>query len=143
MHKQLDEYLNTVAGRIGSLLSAQREDELREIRQHLELLVASHREDGRSEEEAIGLAISQFGRAEKIGRELSLADKKSRMKPTALSATIGCSVSMFIAYGFFSLINDKPTDFPYHQSDKLWLAAVIALCGFSIRYLLEKRQVKA
>jgi hypothetical protein len=51
--------------------------------------------------------------------------------------------TMFVAYGFFSLMNDKPTDFPYHQSDKILLAAILAMAGFSIRRLLEKRKIRA
>jgi uncharacterized membrane protein len=143
MHKQLEEYLNTLAVRLGKLPAAQREEELCEIRQHLELLVASHREQGRSEEEAIRLAISQFGRAEKIGHDLGQAGRKSDVAHSATASIIICSVCMLIAYSFFSLMNDKPTDFPYHQSDKLILAAVLTLTGFSLRRLLEKKKIKA
>jgi uncharacterized membrane protein len=143
MHKQLEDYLNQFASRLGKLPTAQREDELREIRQHLELLIVSHRERGRSEEEAVGLAISQFGRAEKIGRELSQADSKSHQAQSAVSALIVTSVSMLVAYGFLSLMNDKPTDFPYHGSDKIILAAILAMAGLSIRRLLEKKKIKA
>jgi hypothetical protein len=50
---------------------------------------------------------------------------------------------MFVAYCFFSLMNDKPTDFPYHESDKILLAAVLAMAGFSIRHLLDKKKIKA
>jgi hypothetical protein len=50
---------------------------------------------------------------------------------------------MLVAYGFFSLMNDKPTDFPYHGSDKIILAAILAMAGLSIRRLLEKKKIKA
>jgi hypothetical protein len=143
MHKQLEAYLNTFATRLGKLPGAQREDELREIRQHLELLISSHREQGKSEEAAVELAISQFGRAEKIGRELGQASRKSDVAGVTVSSLIVCSVSMFVAYGFFSLMNDKPTDFPYHESDKILLAAVLAMAGFSIRRLLDRKKIKA
>jgi uncharacterized membrane protein len=143
MHKQLEAYLNTFATRLGKLPGAQRDDELREIQQHLELLIASHREQGKSEEEAVRLAISQFGRAEKIGRDLSEANSKSNKAHSAVSAVVVTSVSMFVAYGFFSLMNDKSTDFPYHESDKILLAAVLAMAGFSIRHLLDKKKIKA
>ena len=141
MHKQLEDYLSTFAARLGKLPGAQRDEELREIRQHLELLVASYRQQGKSEEEAVGLAISQFGRAEKIGRELGQVSRKSERVHAFASAAITFT-TMFVAYGFFSLMNDKPTDFPYHQSDKILLAAILAMAGFSIR-LLEKRKIRA
>ncbi len=143
MHKQLEEYLNQFALRLGKLPRAQREDELREIRQHVEALVASHRHDGKSEDEAVRLAIAQFGRAEKIGHDLSQVNRKKDLASTAAAICIQVSVCMLLAYGFFALVNDKPTDFPYHQNDKLILAACLALAGVSIKRLLERKKVKA
>lgn len=143
MQKQLEEYLNQFALRLSKLPSAQREGELREIRQHLEALAASHRHEGKSEEEAIHLAISQFGRAEKIGRDLNRANSRNDLASTAAAICIQVSFCMLLAYGFFALVNDKPTDFPYHQSDKLILAACLALAGVSIKRMLERKKVKA
>ena len=141
MHEQLEEYLNAFALRLNKFSAAQREDQLREIRQHLEALVASHRKSGKSEEEAISLAIAQFGRAEKIGRDLNSSVSKSTMGRTATSLFAHWAVCTVVIYGFFSLMNDKPTDFPYHQSHQLILAAVMAMAGTSIKRLLEKKKI--
>jgi uncharacterized membrane protein len=76
MHKQLEEYLNTFAARLGKLPGAQRDDELREIRQHLELLIASHREQGKSEEEAVGLRSPNSDVPRKSGVSLARSAEK-------------------------------------------------------------------
>ena len=142
MHKQLEDYLNTFALRLDKLPVAQREEQLHEIQQHLEASIASHREHGKPEEEAIGLAISQFGRAEEIGRDLNRSVNKISTKRAAISLLTQCAVCTFVIYGFFSLSNDKPTDFPFHQDAKLVMAVVLALAGISIRRLLEKKKVE-
>lgn len=68
---QLDHYLATLEARLKSLPPARRQEEMLEIRQHLEALVAGHLRAGVSEDAAVAAAIRQFGHAEQIGQELS------------------------------------------------------------------------
>lgn len=70
MDKRLETYLQTVESELGEMREARREAELREMRQHLEAIVARLIEGGLSEAEATEAALSQFGEARQVGREL-------------------------------------------------------------------------
>ncbi len=76
MDKRLEKYLQTVESELEGLREQQRESELREMRQHLEAIVARLREGGASEDEAVEAAIGQFGAARRVGRELQQADEE-------------------------------------------------------------------
>ena len=52
---ELDRYLNTLEARMKHLPKARRTDDLREIRSHLETLVAGYQAQGRSEFVMLGL----------------------------------------------------------------------------------------
>lgn len=79
-NSELEHYLETIEARLKGLPSAQRQEEVREIRQHLEALVAGHRIAGLGEDEAVEAAIRQFGHAEQVGQELSKAPRQQRMR---------------------------------------------------------------
>ncbi len=70
MDSRLEKYLQTVEVELDGLREQQRESELREMRQHLEAIVARLVEGGLSREEAIEAATAQFGAARSVGREL-------------------------------------------------------------------------
>ncbi len=65
MHKRLEtsveEYLHEVTKQLGSLPAERREEELREMRQHLHEAVANSRKQGLSEEQAVTAALTRFG----------------------------------------------------------------------------------
>ena len=65
MHKRLemsvDEYLEEVTTQLGSLPANRREDELREMSQHLDEAVTNSRKQGLSEEQAVAAALTRFG----------------------------------------------------------------------------------
>ncbi|MBV9787297.1 MAG: hypothetical protein JOZ51_03935, partial [Chloroflexi bacterium] len=48
-NRRLDDYITTLARRLQRLPQTQREEELREVRQHLEALVAGHVQRGMSD----------------------------------------------------------------------------------------------
>ena len=73
MSNGLNKYLQAVAHELRGLEPEQRESELREMRGHLEAIVARLMEGGLSEEEAVEAACAQFGAARKVGRELEKA----------------------------------------------------------------------
>ncbi len=55
-NSQLDHYLETMEGRLKSLPPVRRQEEMREIRQHLEALVAGHRIAGLNEDELTAIS---------------------------------------------------------------------------------------
>ena len=135
----LDRYLATLAARMQAVPAARRADELREVRQHLDALVAGNIALGRSEEAAVAAAIRQFGRAEQVGRDLNTTWQRSHATHTwtALwpAALIYLCSALFI-FGFFVLTNDKPTDFPYDRADQILLALVMPV-GILLKTLFD------
>ncbi|HEY0738491.1 MAG TPA: permease prefix domain 1-containing protein, partial [Herpetosiphonaceae bacterium] len=115
-------YITPLNTRLRSLPQAQREDDLREVRQHLEALVAGHVMRGMSEADAIDAALRQFGRAEQIGKDLATIQQPNRPLWHYLLMYAGCVLVIFV---FFATANDKPTDFPYGWADQLLLALVL------------------
>jgi hypothetical protein len=140
-NQQLDRYIKTVSARLKTLTPAQRDEELREIRQHLEALIAGYLAQGRSEDTATSEAIRQFGRAEQIGRELGSAWAQRQIRRLWPYAVAYVATALFI-FGFYALTNDKPTDFPYGWTNQLLLALVLPAGMFTlglIKYLRHKR----
>ena len=76
MDKKLDLYLQTLEIELGSLETEQRASELREMRQHIEAIVARLIEGGLSEGEAAEAAIEQFDAARNVGRELKRVSRE-------------------------------------------------------------------
>lgn len=121
--RRLEHYITTLGKRLQSLPQSQREEDLREVRQHLEALVAGHVMRGMSEADAVAAALRQFGRAEQIGKELAAAQQPNRAglwRPLLMYAC--CVLVIFI---FFVTANDKPTDFPYGWVEQLLMALVL------------------
>lgn len=102
---QLDHYLATLDGRLKRLTPARRQEEMQEIRQHLEALAAGHRIAGLSEDEAAEAAIHQFGHAEQVGQELGKASQKQRIR--SLWLILIYIVTVALIFGIF-VINDNP-----------------------------------
>ena len=104
-NSQLDHYIETIEARLKSLSPARRQEEMQEIRQHLEALVAGHRIAGLSEDEAVEAAIRQFGHAEQVGQELSKASRWQGMRsfwlPLVYILTVAVNLVIFA-------INDNP-----------------------------------
>ena len=69
-HDQIERYIAAVAERLQMLPADQREQDLREIRQHLEALAAGYTAQGMDETAAAAEAVRQFGHAEQRGAEL-------------------------------------------------------------------------
>lgn len=121
-NRRLDDYITTLGRRLQGLPQTQREEELHEVRQHLEALVAGHVLRGMSEADAVDAALRQFGRAEQIGKDLAAAQQPSRPLWHYLLMYAGCVLVIFL---FFATANDKPTDFPYGWAEQLVLALVL------------------
>lgn len=80
MHKQLEDYLNEVAKSLGSLPPARRDEEMREMRQHLLNAVVIGKEQGQSENEAVLAAIEQFGTPQAVSKQIVSAWRREAWK---------------------------------------------------------------
>lgn len=104
-NSQLEHYIETIEGRLKSLPPARRQEEMQEIRQHLEALAAGHRIAGLSEDEAVEAAIRQFGHAEQVGKELSQAAQRQRI--SSLWLLVVYVITVAVIFGIFTF-NDSP-----------------------------------
>jgi hypothetical protein len=138
---RIDRYIETLGARLRSLSPAQRDEELREVRQHLDALVAGHNARGLSEEEAVEAALRQFGHAEQIGQQLQGALAPRRTAPL-LPYVIFYLALVALAFGAFATANDQPTDFPRGFGPQLLLALVLpagTLAIHLVRYIRARR----
>lgn len=70
MHSLLEDYLSEVAAHLSALPIKKRNEELREMRSHLENAVIVSHELGRSEDETARNIVTQFGTAQDLGDNL-------------------------------------------------------------------------
>jgi hypothetical protein len=137
----LDRYIADLGARLRALPPAARDEELREVRQHLDALVAGHLAQGQSEEAAIEAALRQFGQAEQIGRQLQHAWEKNRVPRLWLYA-VAYLFMVALTYGAFATANDQPTDFPRGAGTQLLLALILpagTLVIQVVRHLRSRR----
>lgn len=78
MHSLLEWYLAEVAAQLKSLPAKRREEELREIREHLLIAVTTHREAGLSEDEGAAKVVVQFGSASVLAQRLTASWRRER-----------------------------------------------------------------
>ena len=78
----LENYLNTVDHTLSVLPTTHRENEQRELRSHLEEMIANRVLSGESEAEATAGALQQFGNAKKVGLGLRTAYFRSAWRTT-------------------------------------------------------------
>ena len=110
MHNALDKYLQTLAHELRALPQAQRDSEVREMRQHLEAIIARLCEGGLSEAEATEAALAQFGVARTVGRELKRASDSKNLWRRALLAPL-CGVASFAPLSLGAcLLDARATD---------------------------------
>ena len=103
MNKKLDNYLQKLDYELRLLPAERRGEELREIRQHLEAIVARLMEGGISEEEATEAATSQFGRAREVGQELVKVVPMTESPVRLLAASV-CAIACYLSLNLLLLI---------------------------------------
>ncbi|MBV9865750.1 MAG: hypothetical protein JO316_10390 [Abitibacteriaceae bacterium] len=89
MNSQLEAYLHRVEAQLHSLPAEKRAAELRELRQHLEAMVARLSNDGLNQQEAVETALAQFGDAHHLGQALHQAHRAPESVPRFVLATVG------------------------------------------------------
>lgn len=127
MHSLLDTYLADVAARLGALPPRRRDDELREMRAHLEAAVAAGREDGLSEDAAAASALAQFGpppheAAAGIVRAWKRA-RNGRNVQLAGAGAITLALTMLLPWLLFPL--EKPLVMRAFQSHDQWIGLLV------------------
>ena len=79
MHSLLEDYLSEVAAHLSALPVKQRNEELREMRTHLENAVLVSHERGQSENEAAQSIVAQFGTPQELGKSTVTAWRRGVM----------------------------------------------------------------
>lgn len=103
MDNGLERYLQSLAHELRCLPQERREEELREIRLHLDAIVARLMEGGLSEAEAVEATISQFGAAHTVGHELARVAPRSESRLRTLAAG-GRAVTCYLSLNLLLLI---------------------------------------
>lgn len=102
MHSLLDTYLEEVAAHLSALPPAQRTEELREMRTHLENAVIVGQEMGRTEDEAIQAAVAQYGAADVVGQEVTAAwRREQKLNRRSLFGSAACTVAVLYLVSYF------------------------------------------
>jgi hypothetical protein len=142
-NRQLDEYIAAIGERLQALAPGRRDEELREIRQHLEALVEGYIAQGYGKQEAIVAALRQFGPVERIGAELREVLETRRVAPLQglWKPALIYLISVALIFGFFITANDKPQDFPYERADQILLALVLPL-GVFAKVLIDELRLR-
>ena len=80
MHSLLENYLAEVRAKLGALPMKRREEEMREMRQHLVNSTAVNQELGQGEEEAAANALAEFGTPERASESVLWAWRRDVRK---------------------------------------------------------------
>lgn len=126
----IDEFLGSVGARLRRLPPERRAEELRELGQHLDLLVAGYRTQGLSGPAAAAAAVDRFGRAEDLGRQLHAAARRpapgtSPLYYLGFYLVYGATI-VLVHLGIMAVI-DAPLALPERLGDRLSTAAWPAL----------------
>ena len=78
MHSLLEQYLSEVALHLGPMPAKRRNEELREMRAHLENAVIVSRKSGQSEEDAARNIVTQFGLPNELGENVVWAWRREQ-----------------------------------------------------------------
>jgi hypothetical protein len=102
MHNLLEDYLAEVKAKLSALPVKRREEEMREMRQHLLNSVIVNRDFGQSEEESEANAVAEFGPPQESAASLVRAWRQGEQKKNArhfwrMSAV---SIGFFVIEGF-------------------------------------------
>lgn len=107
MQNQLEKYLSQIEKQLATLPAEQRQEELREIRSHLQQMIEDNITRGQDADRAVAKALEQFGSAHKVGRELNVANPVSwynRGRPL-LAAIVAYTVLACIYGTYCSFVN--------------------------------------
>jgi uncharacterized membrane protein len=131
MNNLVENYLSEVAAYLKSLPAKRREEELREMRQHLLNAVTANQETGMIDDQAVQKALEQFGTPEALGKEVMVAWQRGRKREirdfwgaALMSVALVPCLIFLLPYWYFSMVN-VAFGLPMH-----WMAVVEAHSSF-------------
>jgi hypothetical protein len=127
MHSPLEPYLQTVEQNLHSLPAEERQQELAEIRLHLESLLEANRELCNTEEEAVEQTLAQFGRAQTLGKDLTYvhqSEGKPQIRMLAGAVVFNYAGGMLLGHIVHPILNFA-VPLTVHPTP-LWITAWIA-----------------
>lgn len=140
MHKQLEDYLSKIEKQLAALPAQQREDELREMRSHLEMMIEENVARGYDADQAVAKALEQFGAAKKVGRDLKNAPNSKTKIRRILLLKVLRFVATMIATSVMFLDCTKSPFIPHLLSfsprlDHCSMIVVDFLVGWTVQFL--------
>jgi len=149
MHNQLEKYLSQIEKQLAALPAEQRQEELREICSHLEMMIEGNVARGCDADEAIAKAIEQFGAARKIGKDLIGARINNRFmrKRIALAILASLAVSSIGTLPSFlmvSAVSSPGNIVSEHIRISMWIINIWSLalgigCGWLTEVIAPKK----
>jgi hypothetical protein len=140
MHNQLEKYLSQIEKQLASLPAGQRQEELREIRSHLEMMIDDNIARGFEADEAVSKALEQFGAAKKVGHDLSFPPGSERSYLLK---------HVYKLFGMFAAIVAMDVMFNYFPSISLsffnnwWSLIVVFLVGWACAFFEKRKTVSS
>lgn len=98
MSSQLEQYLRDIAVELHGLPRERREEEIEEIRNHLQAYAAKEKDAGATDDVAVRAAIAQFGDPAEVGRKISRAGTRFAWRQSPwFAATLAAFLSLLWA----------------------------------------------
>ena len=152
MHTLLEAYLDQVAAQLSALPPKRREEELREMRQHLLNAVTVNQELGQSKDEAAANAVMQFGTPEAVGQDTMIVWKRGQeLDKRSLWGAAACTLAVLAFVPLLVFPLERPYFNPLgatHLSTGDWLWGLFGfrfagpiLAGATASILFSKRAV--
>ena len=130
MHEDpVDRYLASVARRLTALPAARRDEDLRELRQHLDTLVTGYRAAGLDEQAAARAAVERFGHAERIGRGLRDVARPRRSVRWYAGFWLVFTAVQLAANLLVLLLAGEPSDLRDQPLQQLWPVLLFSVVG--------------
>jgi hypothetical protein len=136
-HPAVEEFLAEVGRQLGRAGDTRRADDLREMGQHLDLLMAGLQRQGLSADAAASAAIESFGRAEHIGHAMRAARRRPIRRyagfyVTFLIVQAAVLLAVILAIGGGANLLQRPLAF--------WPTGVVLLIAPIPFILLDRRR---
>ena len=133
MPSPLDTYLEQVAAHLVPMPAKQRNEELREMRTHLQAAAVAHRELGQSEEDAVRNALVQFGTPDALGQSAVTAWRRGvRRDWRDLASAAACTFALMLATHLIMRWCNAVHFGPFNLTVALWgggMGAAVSVCS--------------
>jgi hypothetical protein len=140
MQNKLEKYLSQIEKQLAALPVEQRQEELREIRSHLEMMIEENVARGCDADVAVSKALEQFGSADKLGKALRQSKPFAWLHYFRPIAALLLAFGVVIAWLFISKeLQIFYVPFSFHWSWALMLIiAIFPLTGWAAEVIAPK-----